>query len=174
MRKAPIYTQNSPTNDLDWMILAQHHGIPTRLLDWSFNPLIALFFAVESKKSTDCGVYMSYMSSGVLNPGNFEIIFSKDKFAPIIPNFTHQRYANQESLFTLHPEPAKFDASTISTKYIIKKEKKKDIRWKLRRMGITKSFIYPNLDSLSYDILEVNKLSYDSYFSRAVGVFTNS
>ncbi len=47
-RKALPFIKRDPCNDFEWLFLAQHYGLPTRLLDWTTNALVALYFAIHS------------------------------------------------------------------------------------------------------------------------------
>lgn len=40
-----------------WLTLMQHYGLPTRLLDWSESPLVALYFALSSQEDKDAAVW---------------------------------------------------------------------------------------------------------------------
>ena len=53
-----------PTTDLSrWAEYAQHYGVPTRFLDWSRNPLVALYFACRDLKEKDGKVWLLHASN---------------------------------------------------------------------------------------------------------------
>ena len=49
-RSQLLITRNIKT-DLEWLVFAQHFGLKTRLLDWSSNPLTALWFSCKNEYS---------------------------------------------------------------------------------------------------------------------------
>jgi FRG domain len=45
------YVQHLPRNDWESLAIAQHHGLPTRFMDWTTNPLVAPYFAARETKA---------------------------------------------------------------------------------------------------------------------------
>jgi hypothetical protein len=149
-RRAVPFVTGSPSA-WDWLAIAQHHGLPTRLLDWTGNPLVAAFFAVESGPMDADGAIYAYRSE-------FHSEFDKTPDPMKIPGITMirtkavaPRLINQDGRFTLHSPTteALVVASSNLHRIVIDKRYKPTLRTQLAHYGINHASMFPDLDGLS-------------------------
>jgi hypothetical protein len=57
IRRGSPYVTPQPANKWEWLAIAQHYGLATRLLDWTENPMVAAYFALAGLPSNDCVIY---------------------------------------------------------------------------------------------------------------------
>ena len=145
------YLQQIPGNYLEWLALAQHHGLPTRLLDWTRNPLAALFFATradDDDDATDCAVF-AFSSGPIIQIEQYDTLKKVDSVRFYVPPAISSRLIAQRGMFSIHPDPfVPFDHDELE-KMIIPASAKTHFYRYLRLFEVDDFSLFPDLDGLS-------------------------
>ena len=153
------YLTSVPQTDWDWLALGQHHSLPTRLLDWTSNPLVACYFAVEEKSDSDSMIY-AYDTRWFISVKDNPDPFDYKRVGKFIPRHITARITAQSGLFTIHPNPYVPFTSDKIDRIIIPNDIRFTLKKNLNRYGINRVSLFPGLDGLARHIQWENSDSY--------------
>lgn len=182
-RKAHVYFADRAVLDDDLRCLAimQHHGAPTRLLDFTKSPFVAAFFALEQAPG-DAAVY-ALNTPWIWAAGpDFDRSLTRDQIDPRIPGNFERYFAVNRLPVVWFGEPMEMDRRLVAQsgllvvpgvleqpldvllneyargqvlveRVLIGREVRSEVMHELYRMNITQATLFPDLEGLARSIV---------------------
>lgn len=155
-QKAYPFIKEHIHNKLELLSIAQHHGVPTRLLDWTRNPLVAVYFAVKdefekNEPEEDSRIYIFKPPVKTDLDSDFDP-FKIKTIRRYIPKYLNPRITAQSGLFTVHPNPLEPYESKHISKVAISFGLRREIKKRLNRFGMHEAYLFPDLDGIAKHI----------------------
>lgn len=169
-----------PNSSCEWMVYAQHFGIPTQLLDFTYSHIISLMFAVEKAFSYDDedtgNAVVWFLNPQKLNEktirrteivniasSSSDVLETSDGPVTISAPKNNSRINAQNGVFVFFPYDSKSLENLMPTddvliKVIVPHQDCKRLLASLYRLGLRFSNLYPELTSVSKDILLKSKV----------------
>ncbi|MDI9694981.1 FRG domain-containing protein [Burkholderia cenocepacia] len=175
MQNATQLLVSPPADEWGWQWLMQHHRVPTRLLDWTESPLVALYFAT-SKNDDEDGAFWCLDPIALNRQANVKFAYELE-----LPSFNDAALGNylpskidprapMDPVAAVGPRSSKRMAAQIGAftvnhavykplellgdekhvwRYVIPKEDKDSLRKELIYLGFTSLTIFPDLDEVA-------------------------
>jgi FRG domain len=148
-RRGVAMAEHNISTDWEWLAVAQHFGLATRLLDWTENPLVAAYFATRNiLRKGDRVIY-------IIDQYKFKHAdegFSPFEIEEVIlyrPKYISSRISMQGGMFTVHPLPSPPLSDERVEKWVIRESCLIDIHFMLSTYGINEVSIFPGLEGLA-------------------------
>jgi hypothetical protein len=161
---SPYLLPSQPIDDWGWLSVGQHYGLPTRLLDWTANPLVGLFFAVQGNFSRDAVLWIYRVNPKDLRrPEKHSSPFAIEFTKVYQPQHHSLRVSLQLGWHTAHRffgkdrnkirslETVKGHAKNL-TKYVVPRSSCSRLCGELESFGISQATVFPDLSSLASNL----------------------